>query len=114
MRNHDLDAFLKKNPFLAGKWAWTPRWRQSVSGFKTRPKSWPIVWNFWVSRYLRKKIENLGPEPPFPFKCIVNSEPSPLRTWSPWKVLKIYQTENNRNFEDLKNKFYKFQNIPKI
>ena len=33
--NNDFDAFLKKYIFLAGKWAWLPRWRRRVSGLKT-------------------------------------------------------------------------------
>ena len=37
VRNYAFDAFLKEILFLAGKWAWPPRWRQGVWDLKTQP-----------------------------------------------------------------------------
>ena len=73
MRNHDFDAFLEKVLFLAGKWAWRPPWRQRVWGLKSRSKSWPAGWTFWVNRYIENlfsKISGLNP-PKFSEKTIV-------------------------------------------
>ena len=59
MKNKDFVAFLKKK--MAGIWAWPPRWRQRVLGFKTQPKGGPPGGTFGSS-VISKKIENLGPE----------------------------------------------------
>ena len=45
MINHDLEAFLKKNQFLAGKWVLPPRWL--------------IGWNVWVNRYRREQFSKI-------------------------------------------------------
>ena len=66
VRNYVLMLFLKEILFLAGTWAWPPRWRQGVWDLKTRPKSWPDSWNFWVNCYLENmfsKFSGLNPSP---------------------------------------------------
>ena len=55
IRNHSLDAFLEKIIFFARKLAWPLRWCRKVWGLKTRPKSWPTRWTFWVNRYIISK-----------------------------------------------------------
>ena len=56
IRNHDFYAFLKKYIFLAGKWAWPPRWRQMDGAHRVELLGQPLS---------RKPVfENFRPEHP--------------------------------------------------
>ena len=66
MRNHDFDAFLKKN-ILGGKMGPAATLAPEGLGPQDQTKKLATGWKFWVNRYLKSILKNLGPEPPF--KC---------------------------------------------